>query len=141
MICWCDDVFLILIHGFALLLVDLAFPQFFPVSIHEISPILPLKSSISAPKLSSSSSSSDLEPGYPARSPGHLAPRTSGPWLGHPAPGAHIRARFWTSGPENPARAPDVRPLAFQPSPFHRFVHNFHIRSPIVTFFSSLSSY
>ena len=141
MICWFDDVLLNLIRGFALLLVDLAFPQFFPLSIHEISPILPPKSSISAPKLSSSSSSSDLEPGHPARSPGHLAPRTSGPWPGHPAPGAHFRARFWTSGPGNPARAPDVRPLGFQPSPFHRFDCNFHIRSPIFAFFSSLSSY
>ena len=128
-ICWFDDVLLILIHEFALLLVDLAFPQFSPLSIHEISPILPPKSSISAPKIEFL----EFILGFGAR--------TSGPWPGHPAPGAHFRARFWTSGPGNPAPTPDVRPLGIQPVPFHRFDRNFHIRSLFFAFFSSLSSY
>ena len=57
MICWFDDVLLILIHGFAWFQVDLASPQVFPSFIHEISSILTPKSPFSAqnrvPKLKS----------------------------------------------------------------------------------------
>ena len=35
MICWFDDVLLILIHGFAWFRVDLAFPEVSPFFIHE----------------------------------------------------------------------------------------------------------
>jgi hypothetical protein len=56
-ICWFDDVLLILIHGFTWFQVDLAFPQVSPSFIHEISSILTPKSPISAqnrvPKLAS----------------------------------------------------------------------------------------
>ena len=47
-ICWFDDVLLILIRGFAWFQVDLAFPQVSPSFIHEISSILTPKSSNSA---------------------------------------------------------------------------------------------
>ena len=47
-ICWFDDVLLILIHGFVLFRVDLAPPHVSPLSIHEISSILTTKSPISA---------------------------------------------------------------------------------------------
>src|SRR3990170_261594 len=49
-ICWFDDVLLILIRGFAWFRVDLASPKVSPPSIHKISSILPRKSSISAQK-------------------------------------------------------------------------------------------
>ena len=48
MICWFDDVLLILIHGFAWFRVDLASPQVSPSFIHEISSILTPKSPNSA---------------------------------------------------------------------------------------------
>ena len=48
MICWFDDVLLILIHGFAWFQVDLAFPQVSPSFIHEIPRILTPKSPFSA---------------------------------------------------------------------------------------------
>ena len=48
MICWFDDVLLILIHGLAWFQVDLASPQLSPSFIHEISSILTPKSPCSA---------------------------------------------------------------------------------------------
>ena len=47
MICWFDDVLLILIRGFAWFQVDLAFPRVSPLFIHEIHPILTPKSPFS----------------------------------------------------------------------------------------------
>ena len=47
-ICWFDDVLLILIHGFALFRVDLASPQLSPSFLHEISSVLTPKSPFSA---------------------------------------------------------------------------------------------
>jgi len=67
-----DDVLLDLIHGFAMSLVDLAFPHFSPISIHDIPWILP---QIFLFPHSSSSLSTDL------------APQTSGLMPGHPVPG------------------------------------------------------
>ena len=51
MICWFDDVLLILIRGFAWFRVDLASTQVSPPSIHEISSILPRKSPNFRPKI------------------------------------------------------------------------------------------
>ena len=50
-ICWFDDVLLILIHGFAWFRVDLASPQVSPPSIHKISSNLPRKSPHFRPKI------------------------------------------------------------------------------------------
>ena len=49
-ICWCVDVLLDLIRGFAWFQVDLASPQFSPPSILEIARISTTKSSFSAPR-------------------------------------------------------------------------------------------
>ena len=47
-ICWFDDVLLILIHGFAWFRVDLAYPEVSPSFVHKISSILTPKSPNSA---------------------------------------------------------------------------------------------
>ena len=119
-ICWFDEVLLILIHGFAWFRVDLACPQFSPPSIHRIHQILPLESSISAPnsKISAPNEIWIRRAGHPGQRLDISVPgRTSGSWSAK-------SARFWTSGPGFPAPTPDVRPLTYQPPQFHRFVHN-----------------
>jgi hypothetical protein len=93
-ICWFDDVLLILIHGFEVFQVDLTSLIFPTISIHEIRPILTLESSISAPNCV-------FEPQI----------RSGNFRAGHPAPGAQNHASFWTEGPGNPALTPDIRPL------------------------------
>ena len=126
-ICWFDEILLILIRGFAWFQVDLAFPQVSPSFLHKIAQISPPKSSNSAPKRvwKSRFRSGIVGPDIRAigRTSGPLG-RTSGSPAGHPAPGGQNRAGFWTSGPGNPGSTPDVRPLGFQPPVFHRFVHN-----------------
>ena len=123
-ICWFDDILLILIRGFAWFQVDLAFPQVSPSFLHKIPQILSPKSSISAHNSKSSSRFRSGNFGPDIRATGRTSGpsgRTSGSPAGHPAPGGQNPARFWTSGPGNPAPAPDVRPLGisdFFVSPF-----------------------
>ena len=143
MICWFDDVLLILIHGFAWFRVDLAFPQVYPSFIHEISSILTPKSPFSA---------QDRAPDLGFRvDPDPLDDRC---FTDIRSPRNHLTsATYRTSGTplQNEISgfpsSPDVRPPDIRPSPDVRylyistsadscFIHNLFIRSPILTFFS-----
>ena len=75
-ICWFDDILLILIRGFAWFQVDLAFPQVSPSFLHKIRQILPPKSSNSAHKRVWKSRFRSGIVGPDIRVPG----RTSGSW-------------------------------------------------------------
>ena len=142
MICWFDDVLLILIHGFVVFRVDLASPQVFPPSIHEISSILTPKSSVSAQKIQFRA--------FPTRTglsgPPYRTVLSHQEQIAHRSdctlPNTRLSARIrrfsdedWTvryPGPDYSLVQKLLRLISC-------FGHIFHIRSPILTFFSSLS--
>ena len=112
-ICWCDDILFISIHGFVVSWVDLSFPQFSPLSIHEIHQILPPNHQF-PPQIKFRSPNPDLE----------SLGRTSGPQDEHPGHRARHPAPRAPNLHGSGHWPPDIRPLGFQPSAFHRFDHN-----------------
>ena len=100
-ICWFDDILLILIRGFAWFQVDLAFPQVSPSFLHKIAQISPPKSSNSAHNSKSSSRFRSGIFGPDIRATGRTSGpsgRTSGSWRAKSRKFVDIRSR--KSGPD-----------------------------------------
>ena len=104
-ICWFDEVLLILIRGFSWFQVDLAFPQVSPSFLHKIPQILSPKSSISAHNSKSSSRFRSGNFGPDIRATGRtsgLSGRTSGSWSEKSRAVLDIRPRKSGLGPGCP---------------------------------------